>query len=388
MTMDASSMGLLLGLVQKQAPAAAPAPAPKKRDDLEMVTRADALQIKMIRESSREVDFVASTDTIDSHWEIIDQESWRLDHYKANPVVLYAHDAWDLPIGQCTRVEVRGGQLECTIKFSEATQKAKEVWALVLEKTLRAVSVGFRPVNGSYEMVDGEEVWVWRDCLLKEISVVAIPSNPEALAKMKSAIASRTKESRAGSPASDEPKTAGDTGTKEEAEMKTIEQLTKELEDQKAKSDAASTKLAELNVKLVETEQRAEKAEAAKSVAEKALTDVRGELEKVSSAAKVLETEHTKACTDRDEALAKVKELDGKLITIEVDAIVGKKIAPSEKEEFVELRRSNPALFEKMVAKRPDMKLTERVTQNDEVKDTSPEGTQQKAVDVWNSSAS
>lgn len=333
-----------------------------------LVTRGDALVVKAIREAAREVDFVASTDVVDSHYEVIDQETWDLSDYEGNPVVLYGHAAYDLPIGQCTFVAVQGGRLVCTVKFSEATQKAKEVFALVMEKTLRAVSVGFRPVNGAYEMIEGQEVWVWRNSKLKEISVVAIGANPEALAKMKSLLGgAKRSDPRAGVPAPTTNSKAGTTGEEKGTEdMKTAEQLAKELEDKAAAHAEATKKLADANVRIVEAETRAEKSVAAATIAEKALDASAAKVKELESAAKTLETEHAKACADRDAAAKRAEDSEARLIELEVDALVGVKIEPAEKEEFVELRKSNKSLFEKMVSKRADMKLGERVTAPDE----------------------
>lgn len=330
------------------------------------VYKNDALRVKQIRESSREVDFIASTGALDCHWEIIDQESWQLDDYITNPVVLYGHNAYDLPIGQCTYVAVRGDALECTIKFAsaEANPEAEKVWLLVKEKVLRALSVGFRPVNGAYEVRDGEDVWVWRNSILKEISVVAIPANPEALAKMKAATPPRAGGTKNESPAG--PPALNINTTKKGTEnMKTLEQLAADLEAKTAAHNETMAKLGSVNVKLVETEQRAEKAEAGVKVAEAALATRDAEIVSLKKAAHTLETEHTKACSDRDAAVKKSGELEDRLIDLEVEAIVGKKIAPTEKAEFVELRKSNEKLFKSMVEKRADMKLEERVTTPD-----------------------
>ena len=248
-----------------------------------VVTKSEGLVVKAIRESAREVDFIASTGTIDAHKEIIDQESWRLDHYRMNPVVLYGHQSFDLPIGQATHVDVRNGQLECTIKFSDATERAKEVWALLVEKTLRAVSVGFRPMNGRYEMRGGDEIWVWSDFVLKEISVVAVPANHEALAKTKAAFmaASRNQPSL-GAPGNEPETEAGAPGEMEnDMTFKTIEEATKAHDEQKALAAEAANKLGSANVKALEAESRAEKAEARATVAEKSLADAAERVKKL-----------------------------------------------------------------------------------------------------------
>ena len=363
-----------------------------------IIGRDDALHIRAdsIREATREVDFVASTDTKDSHGDIIEQATWQLDHFRSNPVILYGHDARELPIGQATYVALENGQLVVRIKFAsaEANPRAEQVWKLVKEKVLRAVSVGFRPVNGAYEVRDGVEVWVWRNPILKEISVVAIGSNPDALAKTKALITAAAKDAaKKDSPAEPAERTETTTkpgapaGEKETNTMKTVEQLTKELED--AKKDGAA-KIGEINVKLVETEKRAEKAEAGVAVAEKALEESKAVVKRLEDEAKVRETEHTKACEKRDAETKRADEAEANLIELEVEALVGKKISKAEKPEFVELRKTSPTLFKSMVEKRADMALTERVADKDALGDTTPKApdatqTQTKgATSAWN----
>lgn len=331
-----------------------------------IVTKGDGLRLKGIRAETREADFIASTDAVDAHGEVIDQSSWQLNQYQLNPIVLYGHNSRDLPIGKATGVGVRGGRLEATIQFAsaDANPMAEQVWRLVQEGILRAVSVGFMPTDGKYEVRDGEDVFVWYAPVLKEISVVPVPANYEALAKMKAAfraVADDDDADRAPAADSEEPnpedETMGDTNTTE----------TKG-------TDATAQKIGELNIKLVEVEQRADKAEARATLAEKALEGAQAQVKKLEDAAKVLESEHAKACADRDAATKRADEADAKLVEVEVEALVGVKIEPSEKADFVELRKSNPALFKSMVDKRADMKLTARVVKADPKQDDPSPG--------------
>lgn len=159
------------------------AAAPAADDDL--VCRAFA--IRAVREGARECDFVASTDAVDSYGEIVEQD-WDLARYKANPVALYNHSRYGttLPIGHATKCEVEEGTgLVCTLRFvtAEANPLAEQVWQSIRQKSLRAVSVGFRPRDVRRELRDGKEVYVLSDNELHEISVVPIPANPEALAR-------------------------------------------------------------------------------------------------------------------------------------------------------------------------------------------------------------
>lgn len=151
-----------------------------------------ALVLKSVDEEKREVDFIASTDAIDSWGEIVAQ-NWRLERFNANPVILFAHNSRELPIGQAVRCAVERGVLVCRIRFAteEANPLAEKVWQSIRQKTLRAVSVGFRPHSVRLELRDDVEVWILDDNELHEISVVPVPANPDALARMKSAARTR-----------------------------------------------------------------------------------------------------------------------------------------------------------------------------------------------------
>lgn len=144
------------------------------------------LSFKGFEVETRTASFVASTEIQDADGDIVEQ-SWRLERYKRNPVVLFAHDNRSLPIGRASEVEVKDGQLVADITFAsaEANPLAENVWKSVQEGTLRAVSVGFRPHQIKSERRDDKDVYLLGDNELYEISVVPIPSNPEALARMK-----------------------------------------------------------------------------------------------------------------------------------------------------------------------------------------------------------
>jgi len=316
----------------------------------QLITRANAMCVRGIDQQRRSVEFVASTDAVDSHGDVIEQASWQLGHYRENPVVLYGHDSRELPIGQATRVEVKNGQLETTIQFAsaEANPRAEQVWQLVREGVLRAVSVGFLPTKGAYERRDGSEVFVWKSPVLKEISVVPVPANHEALARMKSAFATREKPMTTqpkNSPVQPGPKS----GSAEE--INTMSEGNKDLQD-KVEKQAAT--IAKFEVEAKGLTERAEKAEA--------------KLADVSAALKALETEksaleaQTKALADeRDAQKKRADALEATTIDQEVEALVGKKISAAEKPLFVDLRKANPDLFTKMIEQRQPMRLSESV---------------------------
>lgn len=292
-----------------------------------LVLRSHGLHVRAVRTEAREADFIASTDAVDSYDEVVDQ-SWRLERFRANPVILFAHNSRELPIGQATRVEVVNGQLECTIRFAseKANPLAEKVWQSVCEKTLRAVSVGFKPGDVRYEKRNGKEVLVLAENELFEISVTPIPANPDALAKMRA---------RALAAAQRGPK---------EAMTPDQEKLVKELNDKTAALDVAT--------KAIEAT-RAE------------LATVRADLEKVTKA--------------RDEAVAKadaaIKERDearGKALDLEVEGLVGKKIFPSERASMRRLASLDRKLFDEMIESRKDLDLLKEVVKSDVANETPP----------------
>lgn len=156
-----------------------------------------ALTVRAIRTEARAVDVVASTAAIDSYGESVDQGSWQLDRYRANPIVLYAHDTGELPIGRADNVRVEDGELRASLAFASeaANPRAEQVWQLFREGVLRAVSVGFVPHSFRREMRNDREVTVLADNELLEISAVPVPANPAALALMRARAAARPQES-------------------------------------------------------------------------------------------------------------------------------------------------------------------------------------------------
>lgn len=105
---------------------------------------------------------------------------WRLDNYRKNPVVLLGHDTRSLPIGRATRVEQDDDGLITDIVFDDFDPVAQLVEKKLAAGSLNAVSVSFRP--GREEKPRGRgEPGVWRDVELLEISVVAVPADPNAL---------------------------------------------------------------------------------------------------------------------------------------------------------------------------------------------------------------
>ncbi len=287
-------------------------------EDIPLVSRSHGLVVRAVDDKKRSARFVASTEAIDSYGEIVEQ-SWDLARYLTNPVVLFGHQSRELPIGKATDVGLVNGQLEATIVFASAAAnpKAENVWQSVQEGTLCAVSVGFNPRDIRVEMRNGEEVLVLANNELFEISVVPIPANHEALAKMRAKAVETARNKLKAADSAAEPK--------ESTNMATEKELTASLE-QKSAELTESTKLVS---------------------AERAKADV------LNERCKTLETER-KAQQDRADKLA------SELVARDLDALIGSKISPAEKPGLVKLAALSPELYgEQLTAikARPDMKM-------------------------------
>ena len=95
---------------------------------------------------ARALTFVASTGEVDRHGDTVALDGWKLDEYRQNPVVLWAHDYRQPAIGLTEAVWNNGRALLARMHFAP-TGFAKEVEGLYRQGYQRGVSVGFRPVR-------------------------------------------------------------------------------------------------------------------------------------------------------------------------------------------------------------------------------------------------
>src|ERR1700733_11267756 len=68
-------------------------------------------KIKKAKDDNGTFDVIISTEDLDRSGEIVRQNGWEMTNYKNNPIVLWGHDYYSLPIGVCTetyKTEVHG----------------------------------------------------------------------------------------------------------------------------------------------------------------------------------------------------------------------------------------------------------------------------------------
>jgi hypothetical protein len=301
-----------------------------------VVRRHVDITVRSVDEEARSVRVTASTASLDSHQTVLDQD-WRLERYLRNPVVLWNHNRFEhgpfslgggvrpedfLPIGRAEDVGVVDGQLRATLVFASADGNplADRIYRLMRERILRSVSVGFMPGTLTEEKFDGRDILRLGQNELFEISVVPVPSNPDAVAKSIAWETEQLGRIAAGRSA----------GGGEEIRMA----MTAE---EKAAFDAA---LAD--------------AKDAKTAKERAVA-LESDLSKqraLSSEAR----ETIKSLTER------VTKSEARLVEVEIDKLIGKKFYPAEREKQIELaRKIGIDHVVELAAARPDIKLTEPV---------------------------
>jgi len=135
----------------------------------------------------RKMSFVVSTAGVDRDNDTIDPKGWDIENFKKNPVIVWAHDYSQLPVAKAIKLESTEKGLSAEIEFPPiGTYKfADTVHDMLKAGFLSATSVGFKPTkwneNSERKGFDfsGQE--------LLEISIVPVPSNPEALITQRAA---------------------------------------------------------------------------------------------------------------------------------------------------------------------------------------------------------
>ena len=164
------------------------------------------------------LEFVSSDETLDRYNEVISAAGWKLDNYQRNPVFQNAHQYGDIifTLGKALVTEIREvGRavpsapsrqvlFQRTQFATDVNPMARIAYGLYRGKFLNAVSVGFVPIrwqDGSGSLSAGGEGRgevesfsasasssssparrIFLEQELLEVSAVAIPANPNALA--------------------------------------------------------------------------------------------------------------------------------------------------------------------------------------------------------------
>jgi len=150
-------------------------------------------EIKAIDRDNFEITFAITTDTLDRDGERVMPKAFEstIKSYLDNPVVLWAHDPRQPVVAQMVSHKITDAEFLATDRFAvKEYEFAAQLWALYsAEPTpfMRATSVGFLPMKTSHEkedMLPSQRGVTFQEAELLEHSLVPVPSNRLALAKM------------------------------------------------------------------------------------------------------------------------------------------------------------------------------------------------------------
>lgn len=145
--------------------------------------------------ADRTLPWVFSTEARDRDGDRIKVSGWKLTDYRKNPVVLFAHNSRDIPIGRSLRTwrdtDRATPALRGLIQFTErelGNGFGHMIFELAKAKYLRSGSVGFMPIKWTKdpELGEGRYGVLFEEQGLLEFSPTPVPSNPEALSEAKS----------------------------------------------------------------------------------------------------------------------------------------------------------------------------------------------------------
>lgn len=130
-----------------------------------------------------EVRVVMSTAALARDGHILVPSGARLDNFRANPIVLWAHSA-NIPLGNVEDIAVEGDRIRARVRFAPLgiSEEADKYRGLVKAGVVRAVSVGFDPIEGKpidpRKPKGGQRFTQWE---LWELSFCSVPVDPGAL---------------------------------------------------------------------------------------------------------------------------------------------------------------------------------------------------------------
>lgn len=135
------------------------------------------------RTADGEAEITISTNSVDREQDELLPEGCDLRNYQRNPVVLFGHDSYDLPVGICTSIKVEATGLRAAWRWLQNDPRAERVKNAYDQGVLRAASVGFRPLAYEPNAHGGYRFTKWE---LLEWSLVPVPANPDAVRTLKS----------------------------------------------------------------------------------------------------------------------------------------------------------------------------------------------------------
>lgn len=153
----------------------------------EMLRKTIVSTIKEVKGKERVLEFIGTTELIDRDNEVIKADAWQFERYKANPVVQWAHIYSAPPIGKTVAIrQTKKRETVFEIEFADY-EYADIIFKLCKGGFLNATSVGFIPLEYEEGKKAGDPRRIYTKVELLEISIVPVPSNPDALISARNA---------------------------------------------------------------------------------------------------------------------------------------------------------------------------------------------------------
>lgn len=140
---------------------------------------------------------VGTTEIVDRDGDIVRAAGMDIKNYKNNPVIMFAHNWSDMPVGKAIDIKKDKSDIIFNIEFAE-TEEGQKVKYLIDNGFINSTSIGFIPKKtiwkDEFESIkEIDEKWysenssilknarrvIW-DAELLELSIVPIPANPNA----------------------------------------------------------------------------------------------------------------------------------------------------------------------------------------------------------------
>lgn len=143
-------------------------------------------------DAARQLRWVISTGAVDRSRDTVSPVGFKLENFEKNPVVLWCHNSWGLPIAKALRtwVEVENGVGKVKSVSEHPTEDVYDFgdtcYKLAKNGYINAVSVGFAPLKWTQNAERGDWAFDFLEQELLEYSLVPIPANPEALIEARS----------------------------------------------------------------------------------------------------------------------------------------------------------------------------------------------------------
>jgi HK97 family phage prohead protease len=156
-------------------------------NDMAGIRKQFVAEVKVQNDEARELLFTVSTSGVDRQGDSISVDGWRLDNYRKNPVVLWAHSYNGFPIARSSKIWVEDGKLKSIASFvpennSAVGRQAEGIYQLYKGGFLSATSVGFMPIKWAWTEDTSRKYGIdFEEQELLEYSAVPVPANAEAL---------------------------------------------------------------------------------------------------------------------------------------------------------------------------------------------------------------